>query len=130
MRRKSQILKEIKALIKEYKSLNENVSKFQRDLMIDSDLKPGMKITSIKDIGNGDYLQLVINGKTYDVSAAGGNDVTYYGWNKGESFKSGVIKSIKTPNQSTIELHLKDGRMLEFVDDTGGEGISIGTDLR
>ena len=30
--------------------LNEGVSKFQRDLMIDSELKPGMKITSIKDV--------------------------------------------------------------------------------
>jgi len=106
--------------------LNEGVSKFQRDLMIDSELKPGMKITSIKDVGYGDYAELVINGKKWTVATGGGASLTYGGdWDRGQKFKSGVIKSIKTPYDYAIEIHLKDGRMIEFIDDTTGEGVQI-----
>ena len=106
--------------------LNEGVSKFQRDMMIDSELKPGMKITSIKDVGYGDYADLVINGEKWWAATGGGASLNYEGdWDRGQKFKPGVIKSIKTPHESAIVIHLKDGRVIEFIDDTGGEGVKL-----
>ena len=93
----------------------------------ESELKPGMKITSIKDVGYGDYALLVVNGQEWYVATGGGASLNYEGdWNRGQKFKPGVIKSIKTPYDSNIEIHLKDGGMIEFIDDTGGEGVTHG----
>jgi len=120
------MIEQIKRLRSE---LNEKVFDWQRDNMLDSSLKPGMKITSIKDIGNGDYAELVINGKKYSVATGGGASLNYEGdWDRGQKFKPGVIKSIETPDTSAIVINLKDGRVLEFIDDTGGEGVEISKD--
>ena len=105
----------------------ESQVKRLRGELNESELKPGMKITSIKDVGYGDYALLVVNGQEWYVATGGGASLNYEGdWNRGQKFKPGVIKSIKTPYDSNIEIHLKDGGMIEFIDDTGGEGVTHG----
>jgi len=113
--------------IEKNRLLMETQVKRLRGELNEAELKPGMKITSIKDVGYGDYALLVVDGQEWWVATGGGASLTYEGdWQPGQKFKPGVIKSIKTPWDSNIEIHLKDGRMIEFVDDTGGEGVDYG----
>ena len=121
MKRKKQILKEIKALVKEYKSLNEAV-----DPSLKKAIGQTIKGAKIKMSGGEEYLTFLFKNNTslqlYAAAAESDlSDETYISSNpKINNISGKTIKNIENLDYDTkVKMTMTDGTIFTFTCDSG-----------